>query len=159
MTVEVTLQDGRDDEDGDVPSASDFEHWVNLVAGDVADTRRLTVRIVDSSESRQLNCQYRGKDYPTNVLSFAYDDDELLSATGQQPSLGDLVICADIVNKEADEQERPPADHWAHMTIHGVLHLLGYDHQTADQAEAMENLEKQLLASIDIANPYENLCE
>ena len=158
MTVEVTVQDGRDEEDDEVPSSSDFARWVNLAAGNVPDAQ-LTIRLVDPAESQQLNCQYRGKDTPTNVLSFAYHDDELLSALGQRQSLGDLVICARIVNQEAADQQRQPADHWAHITVHGVLHLLGYDHQTADETEAMESLEKQLLASIDIANPYENLCE
>ncbi len=154
MTIEVTVQDGRESNDDEVPPSADFTRWANLAAESASDAQ-MTIRIVDAEESRQLNHQYRGKNQPTNVLSFSYHDDEILSAAGQQRSLGDLVICADVVRQEAAERHLPAADHWAHLTIHGVLHLLGYDHETTQQAETMEALETRLLSSINIANPYE----
>ena len=155
MTIEVTVQDGRESPDDEVPPSTDFHHWINLAIPEGTPDAGITIRIVDSDESRQLNQQYRNQDRPTNVLSFAYDDNELLSATGTQPLLGDLVICADVVQSEATDKGCPLHDHWAHMTIHGVLHLLGHEHETREQAEEMESLEKRLLASISIADPYE----
>mgnify|MGYP001814262426 CR=1 FL=1 len=155
MTIEVTVQDGRESQDDEVPPSTEFKRWVDLAMSDPALDAAITIRIVDAAESRRLNRQYRNQDKPTNVLSFTYEDDELLSVTGARPQLGDLVICADVVRAEAEEKGCPPNDHWAHMTIHGVLHLLGYEHETHQQAEEMEALEKRLLASITIADPYE----
>lgn len=107
----------------------------------------LTIRIVDDTEIRQLNRSFRGRDKPTNVLSFSYDDHP-------QGYLGDVVICAPVVVLEAEEQGISAEHHWAHLVIHGVLHLLGYDHEIQEQADKMESMEIALLAELDISNPY-----
>ena len=105
---------------------------------------------MDEGESQSLNHSYRDKDKPTNVLSFPYEQ-----APGMYvPLLGDLVICAPVVIQEALEQEKPVEAHWAHMVLHGVLHLLGYDHIETDEAEQMEKLEVTLLGKLGYANPY-----
>ncbi len=110
----------------------------------------LAIRIVDADEGRALNRDYRGKDYATNVLSFPAE----LPPGVQLPLLGDLAICAPVVQREALEQGKREKDHWAHLTVHGVLHLLGYDHLADDEAETMEALERRILAGLSIANPY-----
>jgi probable rRNA maturation factor len=110
----------------------------------------VAIRIVDADEGRALNLQYRGRDYATNVLSFPAD----LPPGLNLPLIGDLVICAPVVAREAAEQGKKPADHWAHLTIHGTLHLLGYDHIEEAEAEAMEGLETRVLAGLGIADPY-----
>jgi len=155
MQIEVTVQDGRETSDDDeVPPSSAFTSWAKLATGKLSGESQLTIRVVDPVESQQLNLQYRGKDKPTNVLSFGYGDDEMLSEVATSRLLGDLVICADIVREEASDKHCSVNDHWAHLTIHGVLHLLGYDHETEHQAKEMEALEISLLASININNPY-----
>lgn len=153
--VEVIVQDGRKVVDDGIPSSSRFACWANVTANGLNELVQLTVRVVDPEESRQLNYQYRGKDEPTNVLSFSYGDDPLPLEVGAQRLLGDLVICAEQVQKEAAEKRCPILDHWAHLTIHGVLHLMGYDHETRQQAEDMEALEANLLALLNIKSPYE----
>lgn len=115
-----------------------------------AGNEDMTIRVVDSNESQQLNHQYRGKDKPTNVLSFPSDLPEEIGIN----LLGDLVICAPVVAEEAKQQSKPLLAHWAHMVIHGTLHLQGYDHIEDDQAEAMEALEIKLLQGLNFANPY-----
>lgn len=110
----------------------------------------IAVRIVDAEEGRALNRDFRGKDYATNVLSFPAD----LPPGVRSPLLGDLAICADVVAREAAEQGKRLRDHYAHLTIHGTLHLLGYDHIDEHDATAMEALETRLLARIGIADPY-----
>ena len=110
----------------------------------------LSIRIVDIAEGRALNRDYRGKDYATNVLSFPAE----LPPGVSLPLIGDLAICAPVVAREAAEQGKDPRDHWAHMTVHGVLHLLGYDHIQDSEAEAMEALETRILAGLGIADPY-----
>ena len=108
----------------DIPDEDSMRHWVSAAMRDEAATLELSVQIVDEQESAALNQQYRGKSGPTNVLSFPFD-----AVTPQPlPILGDLVICAPVVNREAIEQHKPAEAHWAHMCVHGVLHLLGYDH-------------------------------
>jgi probable rRNA maturation factor len=109
------------------------------------------VRIVDTEESAALNSAYRQKDGPTNVLSFPFEAPPEIDDN----HLGDLVMCAPVIAQEAEAQDKPPTEHWAHMLIHGVLHLRGYDHIKAEQAEVMEALEIQLLESLDIPNPYQ----
>ena len=110
----------------------------------------LSLRIVDPEESQNLNKQYRGKDKPTNVLSFPADLPDFI----ESPLLGDLVICANVVATEAAEQQKELEHHWAHMVVHGCLHLLGYDHIDDTDAEEMEALEIEILARLNIANPY-----
>jgi len=114
------------------------------------------VACVDLAESQQLNLQYREKDKPTNVLSFPSDiPEEVLSMLDALP-LGDLVICIPVVLQEAVEQKKTAQEHFAHLLVHGVLHLLGYDHETSDEdAEEMEGLEVEILAKLNIANPYQ----
>lgn len=136
-----------------LPAASSFTRWVDAAldgAGRVRDTE-LSIRIVGLDEGRELNHQYRGKDYATNVLSFPVE----LPDGIEVPLIGDLVICAPVVAREAAEQGKPERHHWAHLTVHGTLHLLGYDHIVDDEAEAMENLERNILASLGIPDPYE----
>lgn len=108
----------------------------------------LTLRIVDSEEAHQLNHQYRDKDYPTNVLTFEYGIDETATLRA------DIVICAVVVQKEAEEQSKAFADHFKHLLVHGVLHSLGFDHQSDEEADAMEALEIEILAQFSIKNPY-----
>jgi probable rRNA maturation factor len=135
-----------------VPEADDIRRWVAAV---LANQRRsgdteVSVRLVDTNEMSKLNLSYRGKTGPTNVLSFAAD----LPTDLDLPLLGDIVICAPVVRAEAAEQAKTPAAHWAHMTIHGALHLLGYDHTEEDEAIVMEALESAILASLDYPCPY-----
>lgn len=111
----------------------------------------LVIRIVDEPESQTLNRQYRGIDRPTNVLSFPFD----APPRRLSDHLGDLVICAPVVEREATEQGKPPEAHWAHMVVHGVLHLLGHDHQKDEDAETMERLEIAILGRLGFPDPYE----
>ncbi|HET7202042.1 MAG TPA: rRNA maturation RNase YbeY [Steroidobacteraceae bacterium] len=119
------------------------------LAGD-ASGAAITVRVVGSAESHRLNRSYRGKDKPTNVLSFPASPEE----THVDGALGDLVVCAPVVAREACEQHKPPAAHWAHMIVHGTLHLLGYDHERARAAHAMEALEVEILRGLGFHDPY-----
>ena len=139
-----------------VPAARNLHRWaraalrlapapVSSRAGRSRARGELTLRIVGSAESRALNRRFRGKDKPTNVLSFPYDD---------QGVLGDVVICAPVVQRESREQLKPSAAHWAHMVVHGVLHLLGYDHIKPSDARRMEARERAILATFDIPDPY-----
>ncbi|WP_461422685.1 rRNA maturation RNase YbeY [Ketobacter sp.] len=118
-------------------------------------TTELTLRIVNQEESRSLNKSYRNKDYATNVLSFPFEGPEGIPLA----LLGDLVICAPVVKQESQEQHKPLQHHWAHMVVHGTLHLLGYDHMEAAEADEMEALEVQILKQLDIADPYQNYHE
>ena len=138
------------DNDSNLPSQADFELWVTTALGKM-DTAELTIRIVESDESQELNNTYRGKNKPTNVLSFPFEAPPEV----ELPLLGDLVICASVVENEAKEQNKPLAAHWAHMTVHGCLHLLGYDHIEDIEAEEMESIEMELIQSLGFNNPYE----
>jgi len=138
-----------------LPSLEDFCLWVNtaIKAKPIAPIPRkpeLSIRLVDNEESQDLNKQYRSKDKPTNVLSFPAEFPEGVDV----PLLGDLVICAPVVINEASEQNKTAFSHWAHMTIHGTLHLMGYDHIANADATLMETTETQLLQSLGYANPY-----
>jgi probable rRNA maturation factor len=147
VTVELDLQ--RADEFEHLPSDADFRTWVAAALQD-ADTAELTVRLVGRAESQALNSEYRGQDRATNVLSFPAD----LPPGIDLPLLGDIVICVPLVEEEARAQGKPSRHHWAHLTLHGVLHLLGHDHVEEAEAEAMEALETALLAGLGIPDPY-----
>ncbi|WP_406682013.1 rRNA maturation RNase YbeY [Shewanella subflava] len=137
-------------EANNLPTQAQFESWVRLAVGSTMPEVELTIRLVESSESQQLNHTYRGKDKPTNVLSFPFE----APAEIDLPLLGDLIICVDVVEKEALEQNKSLEAHWAHMVIHGCLHLLGYDHIINEEAEEMESLETQLLEHLGFSDPY-----
>jgi probable rRNA maturation factor len=147
MTIEVAVQFAVDD-DG-LPTAADFQRWVAAALGDRSDAE-LAVRVVGRAESRRLNATYRGKDTPTNVLSFPAE----LPPGVDLPLLGDIVICAPLAVEEARSQHKALADHWAHLTVHGVLHLLGHDHQDDEEAAEMEALETRILTSLGLADPW-----
>ena len=135
-----------------IPSSASFRRWVDAALRGARRRKatELSIRIVDADDGRELNRDYRGKDYATNVLSFEAD----LPPELKLPLVGDMVICAPVVAREAAEQGKRPSDHWAHLTVHGTLHLLGYDHIVAAEAEAMEALETRILAGLGIADPY-----
>ena len=107
---------------------------------------QVTIRLVDADEGRALNNDYRGKDYATNVLSFPYDTEPVVT--------GDLVICPAVVAREAAEQDKPLAAHYAHLTVHGMLHLQGWDHENDEDAQAMEDEEREILAALGYPDPY-----
>lgn len=112
----------------------------------------MTIRIVDEDESQELNHEYRGKDKPTNVLSFPFE----APAHVPIPLLGDLIVCKQVVEREAIEQNKLLSAHWAHMIVHGCLHLLGYDHIDDKEAEEMEGIEKVIISALGFENPYQN---
>ncbi len=128
-----------------VPSRASFLKWIEAALR-AAKKRvaQLNIRVMCAEEARALNRDFRGRDYATNVLSFP----------GDAPFLGDIAICSEVVVREAIEQGKAAQDHYAHLTIHGVLHLLGYDHENETDAQAMESLEAKALARMGIANPY-----
>lgn len=131
----------------EIPADDDLIAWTRAAL--LTESAEITIRIVDETESAELNATYRHKTGPTNVLSFPFmmDTGTILH--------GDIVICAPIVNQEAHEQLKSVKDHWAHLTVHGILHLQGFDHIKDADAEEMEKLEIAILATLDIANPYE----
>jgi len=133
----------------DLPSARDLQRWA-AKAFQGESPCEVTIRVVDEQEGRELNRRYRDRDYATNVLSFPFEAPPGITV----PLLGDLVICAPVVAREAHAQHKSSDAHWAHMVIHGMLHLQGYDHEEEAQATVMEGLEVELLAALDIPNPY-----
>lgn len=137
-----------------VPAAASFRKWVAAALAGRIREADLAIRIVGEDEGRTLNRHYRGKDYATNVLSFPAELPEGLPEGLRMPLLGDLVVCAPVVTREAAEQGKPPAAHYAHLTVHGALHLLGWDHEDEKEAEAMERLEREILAGLGIEDPY-----
>jgi probable rRNA maturation factor len=134
----------------DIPAQADFERWAEAAWSVGEGPGGLVIRVVDEAESRSLNREYRGVDGPTNVLSFPFESPPGFAVD----HLGDLVICAQMVVREAQEQGKPVEHHWAHMVVHGLLHLLGYDHQSDVEAEEMESLEREILARLGIPDPY-----
>ena len=147
----IDLQIACEQETG-LPTVEQIEQWATAAVQPQSDEVEMTVRIVDEAESHELNLNYRGKDRPTNVLSFPFEcPDEV-----ELPLLGDLVICRQVVEREAQEQDKPVMAHWAHMVVHGSLHLLGYDHIEDDEAEEMESLETQIMTGLGFADPYLN---
>ena len=134
-----------------LPLRAQIRAWVRAALDvDGKKSGEITVRLVDEEEGRALNRDYRGKDYATNVLSFPAE----LPEGVKLPLLGDLVICAPVVAREAAEQGKPVAAHYAHLTVHGCLHLLGWDHEDPREAEAMEQLEREILAGLGLPDPY-----
>ncbi len=150
-TVELQLATEGDT----TPEPGAFENWVAaaLRGANSSDDKEVCIRVVDKSESQQLNQQYRNIAKPTNVLSFTCELPEEVDL----PLLGDLVICREVVEQEAKEQNKSLESHWAHMVVHGTLHLLGYDHIENDEAEAMESLETDILTALGYPAPYDNL--
>ncbi|MBD7989015.1 rRNA maturation RNase YbeY [Luteimonas sp. Sa2BVA3] len=137
-----------------VPAAVSFRKWVAAALAGRIREADLAIRLVDAKEGRALNRHYRGRDYATNVLSFPADLPEGLPEGVRLPLLGDLVLCAPVVAREAREQGKPLAAHYAHLTVHGTLHLLGWDHGNDVEADAMEQLEREILAGLGIDDPY-----
>ncbi|MCQ8847353.1 rRNA maturation RNase YbeY [Alteromonas stellipolaris] len=135
-----------------IPSLEQIEAWANavLVAENTGE-QEITVRFTDDEESQTLNHEYRGKDKPTNVLSFPFE----VPPGIEMNLLGDLVICVPVIMREAEEQDKTPTNHYAHMVVHGILHLLGYDHIDDADADIMEAKEIRILASLNIGNPYQ----
>ena len=131
-----------------LPSAASLRHWAATALG--SSPGEVTLRIVDAEEGLVLNRQYRGRDYATNVLSFPVPE----LPDGTRPIRGDLVLCAPVIAREAEEQGKAPDAHWAHMVIHGCLHLCGHDHEERGEAEEMEALERRLLARLGYPDPY-----
>jgi probable rRNA maturation factor len=125
------------------PARPQFRRWVKAALMQPAE---IVLRLVDETEGRELNRQFRGKDYATNVLTFAYDD--------TQPLTGDIVLCAPVVSQEAQQQHKDRLAHYAHLTVHGILHLQGYDHIDDAEAAQMEQLETQILAKLGYPDPY-----
>lgn len=153
MDVIVDVQYVSQEEN--IPSVNQLTLWVEATLKGQRQQAELTIRIVDETESQQLNHQWRNCAYPTNVLSFPFDCPSHLTI----PLLGDLVICAPVVAREAVEQHKSLPAHWAHLVIHGTLHLLGYDHQEEISAQIMEQLEIQILQNLGYPNPYDILVE
>ncbi len=155
MIAQVDVQIACDDEE--LPESNEIESWlqraIDAAGKNVADEVEVLVRIVGCAESRALNREYRQQDKPTNVLSFPTGRIEGLPAD-MSKMLGDIVICASIVNQEAAEQGKPGDEHWAHMVVHGTLHLLGFDHTDDDGALEMEGLETRILTTHGVADPY-----
>lgn len=149
MNLDLDLQIACSDTEK-LPSEEAFLSWISPALPQNGTTYELTVRIVDEEESQTLNREYRGKDKTTNVLSFPFEVPEGIDI----PLLGDLIICKQVVELEAEEQNKTLFHHWAHMVIHGTLHLRGYDHINEDDAQEMESLEISTLSQLDIPNPY-----
>lgn len=150
MSLRLSLDVQHASRAADVPSTALLRRYARAALAELDMAVSLTIRIVAEKESQQLNGQYRGKDYPTNVLSFPFDAPPDFGVR----HLGDLVICAKVVSREAKEQGKLVRHHWAHMVMHGCLHLLGYDHEKLLDAEQMETFETELLAAMNIADPY-----
>ncbi|MGB1951619.1 MAG: rRNA maturation RNase YbeY [Marinobacter sp.] len=148
---ELTVDLQRMTEADGIPADDALEQWARK-AWLADDPSEVTIRIVDIDESTELNSQYRGKSGPTNVLSFPFEAPAGITV----PLAGDLVICAPVVEKEAKDQHKALAAHWAHMVVHGMLHLQGYDHIEDNDAEVMEALEIRLLEQLGYGNPYES---
>jgi len=137
------------------PTAAQFQTWVDAALADYRKDAELVIRIVDEQESAELNQQYRHKQGPTNILSFPIE----LPDGVELDLLGDLVVCALVLEREALQQHKALIDHWAHIIVHGVLHLLGYDHIEDSDAEQMEALEIAILNKLNIKNPYTEVTE
>ncbi|MEN4788015.1 rRNA maturation RNase YbeY [Pantoea agglomerans] len=138
------------DNTADLPDESQFHRWLSAAVTPFQPESEVTVRLVDEAESHELNLTYRGKDKPTNVLSFPFEAPPGI----ELPLLGDLIICRQVVEQEAAEQGKSVEAHWAHMVVHGTLHLLGYDHIEDDEADEMEGLETEIMLALEYPDPY-----
>jgi probable rRNA maturation factor len=147
MAIVVDLQ--NDAGLADAPALADFERWVAAALQDSHAQLEQTICVVDEAQSRELNHRFRGKDSATNVLAFPGDNNLL-----DYDCLGDLVICAPLVTAEALQQGKSVDAHWAHLVVHGMLHLQGFDHQSNEQANSMEALEIEILDTLGYTNPY-----
>lgn len=136
-----------------LPVQALFKKWIDAVLKETTQNSEIVIRVVDEEEMILFNEQYRGKEGATNILSFPFDPPDGVNSD----LLGDLLVCAPVVEREAHQQNKELEHHWAHMIVHGVLHLIGYDHINDVDAEEMENLEKKILESIKIDNPYEEI--
>lgn len=152
MGVKIDIQRVTKAADNELPDNATLRRWSRKALSGRVENATFCIRIVDQDEITELNSNYRQKNNATNVLSFPM---EMEDEEGRQ-WLGDVVICAKIVNREAMEQGKTPEAHWAHMVVHGVLHLLGYDHILEDEAEIMEDLETQILTSLAYPAPYQS---
>lgn len=180
LHIDIQIADGLADSVEEPPPRAQLQHWAEAAwQGDAHSDVEVSLRIVSAEESRQLNRDYRGKDKPTNVLSFPMQMDESHlpadltpddvfhaeagDATYSEESvpgvqwqmLGDLAICAQVVAEEAQQQHKSLQAHWAHMLVHGLLHLQGYDHLEEDDAERMEQLEIQIMQQLGFSDPYQ----
>jgi probable rRNA maturation factor len=153
MTTQVDVQLAADDEF--IPTAEDIANWVNraIDAAGNASNIEVSVRVVGAGEMQQLNSEFRDQDKPTNVLSFPAGDLAGLPDAAERP-IGDIVVCAAVVADEAERQGKTESDHWAHMIVHGTLHLLGFDHENDSDAAKMESLEIRIMTDHGVANPY-----
>lgn len=151
MDLHLDLQIALDTSGFQLPEEAQIQAWLSAALEGRMTQAEITVRIVDEIESEQLNQQYRHKSGPTNVLSFPFESDVQMDV----PLLGDIVVCAPVVVREAIEQNKELSSHWAHMLLHGALHLLGYDHISDADADRMERIEIQLMQELGFSNPYE----
>ncbi|NIF22990.1 MULTISPECIES: rRNA maturation RNase YbeY [Pantoea] len=133
-----------------LPEEADFLRWLTAAVSPFQPESEVTIRLVDEAESHELNLTYRGKDKPTNVLSFPFEAPPGI----ELPLLGDLIICRQVVEAEAQEQQKTVEAHWAHMVVHGTLHLLGYDHIEDEEAEEMESIETEIMLALGYPDPY-----
>jgi len=148
MPIEVDIQYATNVPD--LPDEIQLRYWAETALEDLKENAELTIRIVDEDEGTQLNEQWRKSQGPTNVLSFTYEGESNIAPD----FLGDIIICAPVVTSEAEEQNKNNHAHWAHMVIHGVLHLTGFDHIDPEDADRMENLEINILEKLNYKNPY-----
>ena len=147
--VILDLQLACEDNTG-LPEESQFQKWLDVVIPQFQAESEVTIRLVDTEESNELKLTYRGMDKPTNVLSFPFEAPPGI----ELPLLGDLIICRQVVEREATEQGKPLEAHWAHMVVHGSLHLLGYDNIEDEEAEEMESLETEIMLALGYEDPY-----
>lgn len=152
LLLDTQLADELDAWPAYLPAAEKLELWASTALAGKTDFNEpeLTIRLVEAEESQQLNFEYRSKDKPTNVLSFPFE----VPAGIPIQLLGDLIICAPVVQQEAEQQNKTAEAHWAHMVVHGCLHLLGYDHIKDEEAEIMENLEREIMNTLGFSDPY-----
>ena len=148
MAIILDIQSASSSED--VPDEQSMKRWVSAAIVSKTGDTELSIRIVDERESQELNQTYRGSSGPTNVLSFPFDAE----IPEPLPLIGDVVICAPVVAREAEQQNKELKAHWAHMIVHGVLHLQGYDHQNDTEAVIMETLETEIMQKLGFPPPY-----